>query len=295
MGHHHDHHHDSNQNLKLAFFLNLGFTIIEIIGGLWVNSVAILSDALHDLGDSISLGLSWYLNGKSEQAPDQRYTFGYRRLSLLGALINSLVLIGGSIFIISEAIERILNPQHSNALGMVAFAVLGVVVNGYAAWKVSKGKTLNERVVSWHLLEDVLGWVGVLIVAIILLFKDIHYLDPALSLVITLYVLWNVIKRLRETLHLFLQGVPDDVDLEALKSRLLEVEHVQSMHHTHLWSLEGEHHVFTTHLCLEQIDSFQEILIVKDAVRTILREYPFTHFTIETELESESCTLADSD
>lgn len=293
MGHHH-HEHDSNQNLKLAFFLNLGFTILEIIGGFWVNSVAILSDALHDLGDSISLGLSWYLSRKSEQAPDQRYTFGYRRLSLLGALVNSLVLIGGSIFIISEAIERILNPQHSDALGMVAFAVLGVTVNGYAAWKVSKGKTLNERVVSWHLLEDVLGWVGVLIVALILLVKDIHYLDPALSLLITLYVLWNVVKRLRETLHLFLQGVPDDVDLEALESRLLKVEHVKSLHHTHLWSLEGEHHVFTTHLCLEQIDSFQEILSVKSKVKSVLQEYPFTHYTIETELDSESCTLGPS-
>ena len=238
--------------------------------------------------------MSWYLSSKAEQAPDQKYTFGYRRLSLLGALINSLVLIGGSIFIISEAVERILHPQHSDALGMVAFAVLGVLVNGYAAWKVSKGKTLNERVVSWHLLEDVLGWVGVLIVAIILLFKNIHYLDPALSLVITLYVLWNVIKRLRETLHLFLQGVPDDIDLEALESRLLMVNHVKSMHHTHLWSLEGEHHVFTTHLCLEQIDTFQEILSVKSAVKEILQEYPFTHYTIETELDSESCKLASS-
>jgi len=150
-------------------------------------------------------------------------------------------------------------------------------------------------VVSWHLLEDVLGWVGVLIVALILLVKDIPYLDPALSLLITLYVLWNVIKRLRETLHLFLQGVPDDINLGTLESRLLEVKHVRSLHHTHLWSLEGEHHVFTTHLCLEQIDTFQEILSVKKIVKEILQEYPFSHFTIETELDMESCVLAKSD
>ena len=286
--HHHDH---ASQNLKLAFFLNLGFTILEIIGGLWVNSVAILSDALHDLGDSFSLGLSWYLNKKSEKQADKKYTFGYRRFSLLGALINSVVLIGGSIYIISEAIGRILNPEHSDALGMVIFAILGVTVNGYAAWKVGKGKTLNERVVSWHLLEDVLGWVAVLVVAIALLFKDILYLDPALSLIITLYVLWNVVKRLRETLHLFLQGVPDDIRIEDLEQKILAVDQVKSLHHTHIWSLEGEHHVFTTHVCLKDIKNFTQILEAKASIKRILREYSFSHYTIETELDQENCDL----
>ena len=292
MGDHH--HHPADQNLKVAFFLNLGFTILEIIGGIWVNSVAILSDALHDLGDSFSLGLSWYLSKKSEKAADNKYTFGYRRFSLLGALINSLVLIGGSIYIIIEAIGRILEPEHSDAFGMILFAIVGVAVNGYAAWKVSKGKTLNERVVSWHLMEDVLGWVAILIVSIILLFKDIHYLDPALSLLITLYILWNVIKRLRETLHLFLQGVPDEINLEQLERRLLAVKHVKSLHHTHIWSLEGEHHVFTTHACLKDITTFGQVIATKSSIKSILKTYPFSHYTIETELDQESCELVDT-
>lgn len=287
----HHHHHHSNQNLKLAFFLNLGFTILEIIGGLWVNSVAILSDALHDLGDSFSLGLSWYLDRKAEKGADKKYTFGYRRFSLLGALINSLVLIGGSVYIISEAVGRILAPEHSNALGMVVFAIIGIVVNGYAAWKVGKGKTLNEQVVSWHLLEDVLGWVAVLIAAIVLLFKDIHYLDPALSLAITLYVLWNVVKRLKETLHLFLQGVPDDIEIEELKRKILNVKHVKSLHHTHIWSLEGEHHVFTSHVCLKDVVNFDQVLETKASIKSILKEYPFSHYTVETELDQETCEL----
>lgn len=291
MAHHHEH--DSNQNLKLAFFLNLGFTILEIVGGLWTNSVAILSDALHDFGDSLSLGISWYLNRKAGQAADKTYTFGYHRFSLLGALINSIVLIGGSTYIIYEAIGRILEPEHSNALGMIVFAVIGVVVNGYAAFRVSKGKTLNERVVSWHLLEDVLGWVAVLIVAVVLLFKDIHYLDPALSLVITLYVLWNVLKRLRETLHLFLQGVPPDVQIGKIEQEILSVDHVQSLHHTHIWSLEGEHHVFTTHVRLENIETFEQILRTKKAIKLVLKDYAFIHYTIETELDEESCDLID--
>jgi cobalt-zinc-cadmium efflux system protein len=290
MGNHH-HRDDSNQNLKLAFFLNLGFTIIEIIGGIWVNSVSILSDALHDLGDSISLGLSWYLNNKSKQSADGKFTFGYHRFSLLGALINSVVLIGGSVYIISEAVNRILEPEQSNALGMVAFAILGIAVNGYAAWKVGKGKTLNERVVSWHLLEDVLGWVAVLMVALVLLVKNVTYLDPALSILITLYVLWNVIKRLKETLHLFLQGVPEDINLTEVEQKILKIENISSLHHTHIWSLEGEHHVFTTHVCLENITQFNQILKVKNSIKEVLQEYHFAHYTVETELEEENCDL----
>ena len=288
----HDHHH-SSKNLRTAFFLNLIFAIFEIIGGLYVNSVAIISDAIHDLGDSLSLGTAWYLDRKSRQGADHQFSFGYARFSLLGALINSLVLIAGSIFVVNEAIGRIVEPEHSNAGGMIVFAVVGVLVNGYAAWKMSGGKTLNEKVVSWHLLEDVLGWVAVLIVAIVLSFKDIHYLDPALSLLITAYILWGVIRRLRETLLVFLQGVPKDVDLDEIKRRLLLVEHVQSLHHAHVWSLDGEHHVFSTHVKLEKIDSFGQLMDAKKAIKAVLSEYPFEHYTVETELDEETCALAD--
>lgn len=164
--------------------------------------------------------------------------------------------------------------------------------NGYAAWKVGEGKTLNERVVSWHLLEDVLGWAAVLLVAIIMLFTDNPYLDPALSILITLYVLWNVLKRLRETLHLFLQGVPEDIRIEQLERQILAIDQVKSLHHTHIWSLEGEHHVFTTHVCLQGISSFAQVVETKTSIKRILKKYPFTHYTLETELEEESCDLS---
>lgn len=286
------HHQHSTKNIRLAFFLNVGFTILEIIGGLFTNSVAILSDALHDLGDSLSLGLSWYLDKKSKKGASPDFTFGYRRFSLLGALINSVLLIAGSVFIISEGIDRLFNPEQSNAEGMIVFAIIGVAVNGYAAWKVSSGKSMNEKVVSWHLLEDVLGWVAVLIVAIVLLFTESPYLDPALSLLITAYVLYNVVKRLRETLFLFLEGKPKEVDLEEIKSKIENLDNVQSLHHTHLWSLDGEHHVFTTHVKLKSISEFSQILDVKKAIKEILQQdYEFSHYTIETELDEESCNL----
>ncbi len=290
MGHDHSHN-TSGKNLKLAFFLNLGFTILEFIGGMYVNSVAIISDAVHDLGDSLSLGTSWYLDKKSKEDSNKTFSFGYRRFSLLGALINSLVLIGGSIYVINEAVRRLFEPEHSDADGMIIFAIIGVAVNGFAAYKLSGGKTMNEKVVSWHLLEDVLGWVVVLIVAIILKFEDIHYLDPALSLLISMYILYNVFKRLKETLFIFLQGVPRELDLDEIQNKLLKIPKVASMHHTHIWSLEGEHHVFTAHIKLEYITEFKEIIEIKKKVKNILKDYSFEHYTIETELDYETCEL----
>lgn len=287
----HQHKHKDSDNLKIAFFLNLSFTILEFIGGFFVNSIAIISDALHDLGDSLSIGLSWYLDRKSEQEASTTFTFGYKRFSLLGALVNSLVLIAGSIFVIKAAVGRILEPEHTDAAGMLLFAILGVAMNGYAAWRTSKGETLNERVISWHLLEDVLGWTSILIVSVVLLFKDIHYLDPALSILITLYVLWNVVKRLKETLYIFLQGKPEDIDLEEVKQRLENVAKVHSLHHTHIWSLEGEHNVFTTHVVLNEINTFNDILNAKREIKEILKRYEFSHYTVEVELNEETCSL----
>lgn len=288
----HDHSHEmAEKNLKLAFFLNVGFTVLEFIGGYFVNSVAIISDALHDLGDSLSLGVAWYLGRKSQQGANSTFSFGYTRFSLLGALVNSLVLVAGSIFVISEAVGRILNPEHSDAGGMILFAIVGVAVNGYASWKVGHGKSLNERVVSWHLLEDVLGWTAVLIVAIILKFKDIHYLDPALALFITAYILWNVIKRLKETFAIFLQGVPDDVSVESIQDDLSDLDFVEKVHHTHLWSLDGERHVFTTHLVLKNVQNLKDFIQVKNEVKKLLSPYRFEHSTVETELDSKSCSL----
>jgi cobalt-zinc-cadmium efflux system protein len=293
MGHHHDHHHSSN-NIKVAFFLNFAFTILEIIGGLYVNSIAIISDAIHDLGDTISLGTSWYLEEKSHKKSNKKFSFGYKRFSLLGALINSIILIIGSVYVITEAVGRILEPEHTDAKGMVFFAVIGVLVNGYAAWKLSGGKTMNEKVASWHLVEDVLGWVAVLVVAIILNFKDIHYLDPALSLLITIYILWNVIIRLKQTLFIFLQGVPEELDINEIESKILNIDFVNSIHHMHIWSLEGEHNVFTAHIKIEDNSNLNNFKKVKFDVKDILKEYKFEHYTVEVEFNDENCDLDDN-
>lgn len=293
--HHHHHHHSSTQNLKLAFFLNLGFTIFELVGGLWVNSVSIISDAIHDLGDSISLGTSWYLEKVSNRKPSASYSFGYKRFSLLGAFINSVVLIVGSGIVIHQAIQRLIHPEMSDAKGMLILGVIGIVVNGYAAWKVSHGKSMNEKVISWHLLEDVLGWAAILVGSIVLMIYPTPYLDPILSLAITAFILWNVLKRFRETVDIFLQKSPSDVDPKVVEEQILKLKNVHSVHHTHIWSLDGAHHVFTTHVKLENITELSQILEAKEGIRQIMRQYPFDHYTIETELDQESCALLEEE
>jgi cobalt-zinc-cadmium efflux system protein len=292
--HGHDHSHTiSSKNIKAAFFLNLGFTLLEIIGGFYVNSVSILSDALHDLGDSLSLGISWYLQNKSKAGADSKFTFGYSRFSLLGAFLNSLILIIGSGFVIYEAVNRLMHPEPADAQGMFYFALLGIAVNGYAAFKLSGGKSLNERVVSWHLIEDVLGWAAVLVASVVMMFTNAPWLDPALSIGITLFILYKVIGRLKETLVILLQGSPADIDADEIKQKILQVDHVVSMHHINIWSLEGEHHVYTAHITTRGVDTFPEMIQVKRDVKAVLKQYPFTHYTIEVELEDEACELWD--
>ena len=291
MAHSHPHHSDTVQRIRIAFFLNLAFTVFEVVGGLFTNSLAILSDALHDLGDSFSLGLSWYMEKRSAQGSDERYSYGYRRFSLLAALVNTVVLIVGSLFILSEAIPRLFNPEHSNAQGMALLAVVGIAVNGIAALRMRGSQTLNAQVVAWHLMEDVLGWIAVLIVSIVLLFRDIHILDPLLSILITSYVLFNVLRNLRKTVALFMQAVPETIDLNAVELALLAIPHVKSTHHTHIWSLDGEHHVLTTHLVVDADASKDELLHVKSDVTTLAQNLNFEHTTIELEYEDENCAM----
>lgn len=288
----HSHTHDNIRSIKTAFLLNLAFTVVEIIGGLWTNSLAILSDSVHDLGDSISLGLAWYLERVAHREGDQRFSYGYRRFSLLGALINTVILVVGSFFILSAAIPRLINPEPSNAPGMLLFAILGILVNGAAVLRLRDGKSLNARVVAWHLLEDVLGWVAVLIMSVILLFWNVQILDPILSILITLYVLYNVIRNLRQTLALFLQAVPESIEIEKLEGHLALIENVHSIHHTHIWSLDGAHHVLTTHVVVEEGISKQQVLCVKEDIRSLVREYDFSHITIDIEYGDADCMMA---
>jgi len=291
----HNHTHQTSHNLRLAFFLNLGFTLAEIVGGLYTNSVAILSDAVHDLGDSISLGMAWYLENLAQKEGDERFSYGYKRFSLLGALLNTSVLLVGSIFIMIESIPRLISPEPANARGMALFAIVGIIVNGIAVLRLRQAETMNARAVAWHLFEDVLGWIAVLVVSIILLFRPIYILDAILSVLITLYISWNVITNLRKTLALFLQGVPENIDIEEIDVRLRSIPEVESTHHTHIWSLDGEHHVLTTHVVVDESVSKESIVCLRRDLHTMLSSLDFSHSTIEIEFGDGDCGMAGAD
>lgn len=289
--HHHTHHHHDEVSSRIgwAFFLNLGFTVIEFIGGWLTNSTAIMADAVHDLGDSLSLGSAWLLNRLGNKQADTRFTYGYKRLSLLGALINGLVLIVGSIWVLSTAIPRLVDPVMPHTEGMLALAVLGVAVNGYAAYRLSHGKTLNERVLNLHLLEDVLGWVAVLIIALVMQFVDWPILDPLLSIGFTLFILFNVLRMLWSTLQLFTQGVPEPGLLQNIRTVLTDVEGVRDLHHVHLWSLDGEHHVLTAHIVVQESGALATYDQLKNRLRVALEPFELAHTTLEIELAEEVC------
>ncbi len=290
----HSHNHVNDhviKNIRLAFVLNLLFAIAELVGGLYINSVAVLADALHDLGDSISLGISWYFENLSKKGKNGKYSYGFRRFSLLGAVINAIILVVGSLLVIQEAVKRLANPAATNARGMAIFAVVGIIINGIAALRMQKGKTMNARVLTWHLLEDVLGWAAVLVVSLVMLFTDLPILDPLLSIGLSLFVLYNVSKNLLETIALFLQAVPANVNIEELEGRIKKMERVLDVHHTHVWSLDGEQNVLTTHILLQEGSKSPEIRKIKKKLREIAAEYHCDHTTVEFEYKEEDCSM----
>lgn len=291
---HHNHpHHGSLKNIKVAFWLNTGFALLELAGGIITNSMAILSDALHDFGDSLSLGLAHYFEKKSMRSRDDDFSYGYKRFSLLGALINSTVLIVGSVLIIREAVERVLHPEEVDVKGMLLLAVVGIGVNLVAMLRLRKGSSVNERVVSLHFLEDVLGWVAVLIGSVVMLLIHLPVLDPILSILIALFILYNVYKNLRQAFHIILQGIPENVDIVKIKKKILDLPGIVGVHDLHSWTMDGQFNIMTIHIVLKKDLSIAAINTIKTAVREQTRDQNIHHLTIETEEEGQACTLKD--
>lgn len=293
MTHGHGHHHGYRPGgLGTAFLLNLSFIFLEVVGGLWTNSIAILADAVHDSGDCLSLGIAWDLQRVSRRGSDAHFTYGYQRFNVLGALVTGVVLTVGIGFVLWNAVPRIFSPEEVYSPGMMVLAVAGILMNGAAFLRLKGGTSLNERVVGWHLLEDVLGWVAVLAGAIALHFGGPPIIDPLLSIGISLYVLWNVLKNLAQVMRVFLQQTPTSFDVGKFRRQMTDMPNVSSLHHMHVWTLDGEHHVLTIHVVMRPGSSRKDVLGLKHEVRKLLDGHPFTHVTIDVEMEDEPC-LAD--
>jgi cobalt-zinc-cadmium efflux system protein len=254
--------------------------------------VAILTDALHDLGDSLSLGLSWFLEKYSAKGRDKKFSYGYARFSVLGAFINSLILVVGSLLLLFETIPRLVEPEPTDAGGMILFSLVGIVANGAAVLRLRKGNTLNERVVMIHLMEDVLGWSAILLGSIVMLFVDVPILDPILSLAIMAFVLFNVFRSLRASFRIFLQATPQSVDMEEVEARLRKLDRVCDVHDLHLWTLDGEYNIASLHLVLSKGTTLEDAEVVKDQARHLMEDFHIEHATIEVEAEGADCHLS---
>ncbi len=292
-GHHHHHQHGGGhshaaaKNIGFAFFLNASFVVVEIIGGLLTGSVAILADAVHDLGDTISLGLSWLLQKKAGRERTKDFTYGYARLSLLSAFISALVIALGSIVILVAAIPRLTNPGTPHGTGMFFLALLGIFVNGWAALRLSRGETMNEKILLWHYIEDVLGWVAVLVGSLFVALLGWAWVDPLLAIGIACFVLWNIFKGLKSTTKLFLQSAPDGFSENEFTAQVKKITGVKEVHDLHIWSLDGNQHVLSLHIELAM--TTVEPSVIKSKVRTIAAQMGHFHLTIELEQPSEQC------
>lgn len=273
----------TEKNILIAFILNLSFSIFEFFGGLFTNSVAILSDSIHDLGDALSIGISYFLEKKSKKKADSKYTYGYVRYSVLGGVITTTILLVGSILVIIGAIKRLFNPVEVNYSGMIIFAIIGVVLNFLAAYVTKDGDSINQKSVNLHMLEDVLGWIVVLIGAIIMNFTDIKLLDSLMSIGVATFILINSLKNLKQVLDLFLEKTPKDIDLEELKEHLLKIKDVEDIHHIHVWSIDGFNNYATMHI----VSKSKDIKEVKKQIREELEEHNICHSILET--EDEAC------
>ena len=226
MSHTHGHAHshgNGESGLGTAFVLNLCFTLVEIAGGLWTNSIAILADAVHDSGDSLSLGIAWFLQRVSRREGDSRFTYGYQRFDILGALVTGIVLTLGISFVLGKAIPRLFNPTEVYSPGVMGLAVVGIAVNGAAFLQLKGGTSINERVAGWHQLEDTLGWVAVLLGGVFMYFGGPFLIDPLLFIGISLFVLWNVIKNPGQVMRVFLQRAPASFDVETFQRKAGEL------------------------------------------------------------------------
>ena len=275
----------SKTSIWLAFFLNLSYAIVEFIAGGIFGSSAVLADSVHDLGDAIAIGISALLETISNREEDRQYTLGYKRFSLLGAMLTAVILMIGSVLVILENVTKIVHPQPVNEEGVLWLGIIAVAINVLASLVVRKGKTKNESILSLHFLEDTLGWLAVILMAIILKFTDWYILDPLLSLVISIFILTKAIPRFWSALKIFLDAVPEGVDIKKVKNDLEQLDNVASVNQLNLWTMDGLEKNAIIHVCLKRIEDMEAS---KTAIRHYLKDIGFHNITIEVDSDQAS-------
>ena len=286
---------DSQGNILVAFLLNLIFTIIEIVGGVLTNSVAILSDAVHDFGDSLSIGLGWFLEKKAKKERNEKYTFGYMRMRTLSAFFTCAVLIIGSAVVFYESVLRLINPEPVNSMWIFIISIFGILFNGLAVLKTRKSDNINEKSINLHIFEDVLGWVVVFFGSIFLWIFNIVWLDSVMSILVTIFVLYHAIKNLVEVFNIFMEKAPNGVKTSKLKEYLLENELIKDVHHIHVWTLDGQVVIATCHVVLSDFAKKDDLAKIKEFVKSEASEFDINEIVVEMEFEKETCESENCD
>lgn len=286
-----DHHHHHHHGLTWAFWLNASFTVIELIGGLYANSTAILTDAVHDLGDTIAIGSGVWLEKVAQKGRNQTYSYGYKRFSLLSAVILSVFLLVGSSFMLVKSVLDFYTVKMVHSETMIGLALLGVAINGLGFWRIYKSEKEhghNTRVIMLHLLEDVLGWVAVLIGGLVIYFTQWYWVDPLLSCLIALFIMSRAWPNLLKTVKIFLQAVPESISLASMRSELLEIEKVNAIHDLHAWTMDGSEHILSVHLVVDT-NVLEDTEQIRTKVKALAARYKVNHVTVQFERNNQGC------
>ena len=280
---------NSQNNILVAFLLNFTFTIVEVVGGILTNSVAILSDAIHDFGDSLSIGMGWILEKNAKKKQNEKFTFGYIRLRTISALITSAILLVGSVIIIYESINRLINPENINSMWIFIISIFGILFNSLAVFKTRKSDNINEKAINLHIFEDVLGWIVVFIGSIFMWAFNITWLDSILSIVVTIFILYHTIKNLIEIFNIFMEKVPNKVEFLKFKSHVLENKFIKNLHHVHMWTLDGQIMIATCHVVLSCFTKKEDLSNIKNYIKQEAKEFGIDEIVVEFDFEKDNC------
>lgn len=298
----HTHNHSHKSRLSLAFWLNLSFSIIELIGGVLTNSTAIIADAFHDFIDAVAIGFAVLLEKLSGKKRTEEFSYGYRRFSLLSALTMSVFLLIGAVLMSISAYHSFINPEIVNGKGMFWLAILGITVNGFAFLKIKSSNShshhhghthshdtdFNSKAIMLHLLEDVLGWVAVLIGAVIIHFTGWYWIDGVLALAIAIFIGYNATRNLISTMKVLLQAVPKNVNVEELSNGLMKIDGIENIHDLHIWTLDGNYNIGSLHVVVNTIGKNREVDILS-SVMQLMEKYKIQHPTIQIEPNTTNC------
>lgn len=276
------------ENIKIAFLLNLAFSIVEAIGGILTNSISIISDSLHNLGDSITIGINYIFEKKSKKLPNKEYSYGYLRYTMLGSLIASFILLVGSVVIIYNVVPRLIKPLSVNYDAMIIFGIFGLLINLYATIKIMRSKDKDKKI-NTHMIEDTVIWLFILTGSICIKVFDLVIIDPILSLLIAVYILYQVYKYMKNIYNIFMEKVPKNVKIDEIKKDIEENENIDNVHHIHIWSMDGVNNYMTAHIHLNKVLSEEEIVKTKNDVKNKLKEDKINHITLEVEYFNEKC------